>query len=188
MIIALAGMIASGKATAAQFLCAQYGAVSVDCSDALYETLDRFGISHTRENPQKLSRALRNAFGQDILGRALVRKIETISAQLLVIQGIHRLSDVAPFLAQKNFFLIFIDADAHLRFLWHRERNKSPGDAVMTFDDFLLRDCDEAQNEIESLKNETLYVIRNEPPQQDFLKKFDALFQHIATLSGWRKQ
>ena len=93
-IIGLIGEMGSGKDTFSEYLKEINENVFVlRFSDALTEVLKIFFSEVKREDQQWLSSGLRERFGQDILIKALIKKIEKIENGFIILNGVRRPDD-----------------------------------------------------------------------------------------------
>lgn len=178
-ILGLAGMMACGKNTAAGYLVAHFEAATIDYSEALYETLERFGISKNRVNTQNLSTFLRNAYGENVFERAMIKKINANAAPLIILSGIHRESDIAAIKKFPQFHLLYIETPAPLRYQWYILRAKSAEDAAMSYEEFMQRDMAETQTQIETLRLQANTVIENIGTREEFYRKISEVVAGI---------
>ena len=74
-ILALAGEMGCGKGTLTRYLIAKYDAQVYRFSNPLRDILDRIHKDKSRDNMQKLSTALRNAFGDDALSEIILADV-----------------------------------------------------------------------------------------------------------------
>ena len=79
IIIGLIGSIASGKGTVAKYLKEKYQAETFKFSKILRDMLKRAYLDQNRDNLIKISLALREAFGQDILAKIISRELDFIN-------------------------------------------------------------------------------------------------------------
>jgi dephospho-CoA kinase len=161
-IIGIAGEMASGKDTVTNYLVEQYGAVQYRFSDPLRSIL---GILHkeiTRDNLTALSTHLRTAFGQDLLAHVIEREAEKNPNELVVIDGVRRISDIDLVQGKDNFFLVYVDADVHVRYKRLHKRGQNEDDATLSFEEFLEDHGNETERFIPELKNVAQEVIFNE--------------------------
>jgi dephospho-CoA kinase len=164
--LAFAGRIRAGKSTIIDLLTLYLKATDVPTrfhrtSDPLNEFLDRWSLSRSRDNQQKLSRDVREIFGEDTIANAVKQRVLHDTAQVVFIDGFRRLADLAM-LKDLGGQLIFIDAVPWVR--WHRSLtalDARVGDKEMTFEEFLERDNAESEQLIAELGRHADYTIDN---------------------------
>lgn len=178
-IIGIAGKIASGKGVAAEHSMRAYHATCIDYSQFLYQALDIFSLPHERKNINALSIFLRAAYGQDVLSRAVLRELSTREDELVVLTGIRRLPELEDLSKIPDFTFVYIDSDIHKRYQRNQSTARKPGDATMTFEEFVQKDSDDSNSTIEGLKERTDYVIENNGTREEFLCEFDSVIAKI---------
>lgn len=163
VVVGLVGKIASGKTTVAQHLIEEHGAKVLRLSDTLSDCLDRLNLEKTRSNYQTLSEILRNSFGQDVISKSVKRDIEDMDAEIIIIEGVRRPSDIECLkeMYPESFFLINIEADAKLRYQRLSERNEKLDDSTKTWNDFLCDDNAESERAIGKIASTADFRIDN---------------------------
>lgn len=182
LLLGFAGEMASGKGTAAELVKLWHPETpSFRFSDSLREfwvlwrehlaTCHRLALPEEASTTdlQQLSTLVRQLFGENVLERAIVARAECSSAQspIVVIEGIRRLVDVSTLVAdpQYCFHLTYIEACPEVRWERHRIRNEKPGDADLTFEQFVELGRAEPEQQIRLLKPHAHLVIDNSGPQ-----------------------
>ncbi|MCX6720644.1 MAG: AAA family ATPase [Candidatus Staskawiczbacteria bacterium] len=169
-IIGLIGEMGAGKDTFCDFVRANYQNVYfLKFSDALTEVLKMFFDEVKREDQQWLSSALRERFGQDILVKALVKKIEKISDGIIILNGVRRPDD---FKALKSIGgkLIYVTADQKLR--WERVKTRGEkADDDVPFEKFVEMGKAEAESLITTIGAEADLKIENNSSKEDLYIK-----------------
>lgn len=176
-IFGITGKIACGKGSLADYLIKKYHAKKFGFSDPLKETLSTYDIELTRQNLQLLSTLLRKNFSEDVLARALMKRTFEAQEDIVIIDGVRRLTDIENFRKLKNFSLIFIDTDEKLRYARYVKRNQGPGDEKMSYEDFVKKDNAESENQIGSLKQFSQYIISNNGSMKEFYNKTDEIIE-----------
>lgn len=136
-IIGLTGPIASGKGTVKKYIEEKYGAKDCRFSTALRDILTRIGEEVSRENMQKMSTILRQNFGQNILAKIIAKDVEGLNSDIIVIDGVRRISDIEYLKDIPGFILISIDADPKIRYERMVNRNENKGESDKSFEQFL---------------------------------------------------
>ncbi|OGZ08045.1 MAG: hypothetical protein A3C13_04095 [Candidatus Lloydbacteria bacterium RIFCSPHIGHO2_02_FULL_50_11] len=170
--------MASGKGTATELVKLWYADTpSFRFSDTLREFWEcwrlHIAADHqivlpekpTTKDLQELSTALRRIFGENMMERATVLRAEQSASRspVVVIEGIRRLVDIRTLMEDQelNFRLIYIEASADVRWQRHRTRNEKPGDADLTFEQFLALGEAEPEKEIRLLRPSAHLVLDN---------------------------
>ncbi len=169
-IIGLIGEMGAGKDTFCDFVKANYQNVYfLKFSDALTEVLKMFFNEVKREDQQWLSSTLRERFGQDILVKALVKKIEKISDGIIILNGVRRPDD---FKALKSIGgkLIYVTAEQKLR--WERVKTRGEkADDDVPFEKFVEMGKAEAESLITVIGAEADLKIENNGTKEDLYIK-----------------
>jgi dephospho-CoA kinase len=136
-IIGFVGQAGSGKGTAANHLRLKNGAAVFTFSDFLHGILDLLHLPPSRDNLIKLSTALRQGLGQDVLANAMEKQVDESRAELVVVDGIRRPEDIEDLKKNPAFHLVEIVASPETRFARLKQRSDKPGETSMTWEDFL---------------------------------------------------
>lgn len=160
-IFGLAGEIAAGKGTIAQYLVKSYNAKTRAFSDALKDVADRMHLEKNRENLQKISTIFRENFHDNILSEVVFRDTQKDDAQIIVIDGVRRFADIEFFEKIENFKLIYIETDIKNRFERLKKRGEKSDDFSKTFDEFKKDHEREAEKEVRDLRKIADFAIDN---------------------------
>ena len=137
IIIGLTGPIASGKGTAKKYIVEKYAAKDCRFSSILRDILNRVDMPICRENLQKISTALRQTFGEDLLAKAIAKDATSLDSDIVVIDGVRRMTDIGHLIELNNFILVSIDAEPKVRYERLVLRNENEDDRSKTFQGFL---------------------------------------------------
>jgi len=169
-IIGLIGEMGAGKDTFCDYLKGNYQNVYfLKFSDALTDILKMFFDDVKREDQQWLSSSLRERFGQDILVKALVKKIEKISDGIIILNGVRRPDD---FKALKSIGgkLVCVTADQKLR--WERVKIRGEkADDDVPYEKFVEMGKAEAESMITVIGAEADIKIENNDDKEEFYHK-----------------
>lgn len=161
-IIGLTGMIASGKGTVKKYIVEKYGAKDCRFSTALRDVLTRIDEEISRESMQKISQVLRENYGQNILAKIIAKDVREIDSDIIVIDGVRRLSDIEYLKDIPGFVLIRIEADPKIRYERMVKRNENKGDDKKTFEKFLKDHEADSDREVpETMQNATIAIDNN---------------------------
>ncbi|MDD5438152.1 MAG: AAA family ATPase [Patescibacteria group bacterium] len=175
LIIGFVGQVGSGKGTAAHILQEKYGATIFIFSGILTDVLNRLFLPSSRENLINMSMTLRQGFGQNVLAKTMSRQIEESNAEIVVVDGIRRLEDIEDLTTNPNFHLIEISVDPKVRFERLKKRNQKPGEAEMTWEDFLAVGQKETELTIAKVAEQAPIKLNNESDIQGLEKQLDGL-------------
>lgn len=176
-IIGITGEMVGGKTLAASYLIDKYGAEAYRFSTILRDVTDRLQIEQNRNNLANLSTLLRKQFGEDLLAKVVSQDVKKANANLIVIDGVRRLSDIKYLQDLSEFTLVYIDADIKTRYNRVIKRNENVDDKTKTFDEFVENNKAEAEQEIPLLKKRAREIIINEDSLGSFYDKLDKLIK-----------
>lgn len=200
-VVGIAGEIASGTTTAAEYAKEKYGAAThrfsiplqdVACilsaslkeTEALKKTIERLYLPEnenkqqlrealvavfdrqyrecitpdSREVLQKLSTLLRQTFGEDLLGNAVVEDIKRFDNTCVVVEGIRRPRDISNLCALPHFSFLYIDASFETRWERFQKRAQYADEQKMTRDVFGAICNQESERQIRGLIHYDAYA------------------------------
>ena len=175
IIIGLTGQIACGKGVVKNFLIENYQANDYRFSSILRDVLKRLNIEESRVNIAKMSTLLRQGFSEDLLAQAMAKDVKNDPSTFIVIDGIRRMADIKFLKELDNFFLVSIEAEAEIRYQRVVERNENPGDDKKTWEDFLVDERAETEQQIPETMGQANFTINNNG-------SWDELWQEIHNL------
>jgi dephospho-CoA kinase len=177
-IIGIVGEMSSGKDTFCDYVKENYQNVYfLRFSDALTEILKIFFDDIKREDQQWISSALRERFGQDILVKALVKKIDNIKDGIVILNGVRRPGD---FTALKSIGgkLVYITADPKKR--WERMKTRGEkSDDDVPFEKFIEMGKAEAESLITVIGAEADVKIENNGTKEEFYQQVKRVIDSI---------
>lgn len=179
VILGFVGQIASGKDVSKKYLEKKYNAQSCRFSTILRDVLTRIGIEIKRENLQKISTVLRQTFGEDLLALAISKDAANFEADIVIVDGVRRLTDISHLVALPHFFLVKIEADPELRYERMKTRNENVGDDKKTYEDFLKDHEVEADREIPKVMATAKYSLDNNGSVEDLYSQLDKLVGNL---------
>lgn len=162
LIIGLAGEMASGKTTVARHLVKKHGGESYRFSTILRDIAERLGIEENRDNLATMSTVLRGAFGEDILAKAVRNDVADAAADMVVIDGARRFSDIEYLKELPLFKLVYIKVSQEKRYQRVTKRRENADDAAKTFEEFKRDNEAEAERQIPELEAHADIVIEND--------------------------
>lgn len=179
-IIGLVGKQGSGKGTVANILQEKYGAKLFRFSAILGDVLDRIAVEKTRDNLIALSEALRKTFGEDVLAYAIERDAATSDADLVVVDGIRRVEDLAALEPLPQFRLVKVEAPIKTRFQRSKARGEKTGESDMSWEEFLKVE-NEAPTEvtIPSVEARAGVAIENDGTREELETKVRDLMEKL---------
>lgn len=150
MIFGLVGERLSGKDTIANYLVQKHGAFHVRHSHILDEILDILDIPKTRRNEIDLGMNLRTSFGDEVIAKAVQKRVRDSNAQIIVMNGIrfqHELDNARQLGAR----IIYVTAPEDLRYKRFTERSEKVDDAKLTQEEFQALDKEPTEINIHEL-------------------------------------
>ena len=179
IIIGLVGPIACGKEAAKKYIAQKYNSKDCKFSTSLRDVLNRLAIEVSRENLQKLSSALRPVFGEDLLAKVIASDASKLDSDIIIVDGVRRMSDIKYLKELPNFYLIAVDADPKLRYERMKARNENVGDSEKTFEQFLADQNNEADKEIPIVISNAKFAIDNGGTLEELYSKVDKIITQL---------
>ena len=179
IIIGLVGSLASGKETVKKYLIEKYNAKDCRFSSILRDVLSRLNIPISRENLQKVSTVLRANFGENLLAKAIANDASKLEADIVLIDGVRRFTDIEHLQALPNFILVKIDADPKIRYERMKIRNENEGDSLKTFEEFLEDHEAEADKQIPEVMKAAKYSIDNSGTFEELYQQIDKIIEEL---------
>ena len=179
IILGFVGDLASGKGTVCKYLNEKYGVNSYRFSTMLRDVLNRIYVEQNRENLQDLSTFLRQRYGQDIMSKVIVKDVLNDKNNIVAVEGIRRPTDITYLRELSGFHLIYITAEAKIR--WQRmvSRKENADDANKTFEQFLKDEQAEADALIKELGKKAEFTITNDDAMEEFYSKMEGVLKKI---------
>lgn len=179
IILGLVGPMACGKETVKQYLVTKYDAKDCRFSSILRDILNRVSVPVSRDTLQRVSTVLRANFGENLLAKAIANDASKLEANIVVIDGVRRFTDIEHLNELPNFTLIKINADPKVRYERMKLRNENAGDAEKTFEEFLEDHEKEADKQIPEVMKTAKYSIDNSGTFEDLYKQIDEIITEL---------
>lgn len=179
LIVGLTGEKAGGKGTIAAYLKERYGATAYRFSDPLTATLKLLNLPVTRQNQIGLSIILRREFGEDVLAKALTKMAAENPSELVVVDGIRRMADIAALKTLPRFHYWYVTADVRTRFERSRARGEKEGDRDMPFEKFAAEEQAETEVSIKETAAGACDRIDNDGTIDELHAKVDGLMKEL---------
>nr|AIA15945.1 Unknown Function [uncultured bacterium]AIA17983.1 Unknown Function [uncultured bacterium] len=178
LILALTGEKLSGKDTTALYLQSRYGAFHVRHSDFLDEILRILDLSVSRRNEIDLGMALRKTFGNGVLGKALMKRVEASQSPVLAINGV-RISDEYQNIRDMGGHLIYVTAPVKMRYERYMNRKLKADDAQQTLQQFQAQEQEWTEREISEIGKKAEYKITNDGTLEALHQKIDQIMSKL---------
>ncbi len=177
LILGIAGEMSSGKGTIAQHIIAERGGSAHRFSTILRDILDRVYLDQSRENFQVLSLILRKNFGEDVLAKSIYHDVKNDEHDIVVVDGVRRMADIAYLGEIPHFKLVYVEADMQIRYDRIVKRGEKTDDLNKTFEEFKAEHEADAELQIRDLKNYANYVVNNDGVYTDLYKQIDEIIK-----------
>lgn len=164
LIIGIVGENGAGKTSVLKYLKQKLGETTCQTlrfSDVLSETLALWDIPQTRANLQLLPQLMDSGYGPGSLSRAVAKRIEESSSDILLIDGVRWDSDEKLIRSFKNSLLVYVTAPPRLRFQRLKARREKAGEDVLTWEQFLVEDSAPNEVQIPHIGKRANFVITN---------------------------
>ena len=172
LYLAIIGHTATGKEScyraAKEALAGKLTASIHHFSDPLSETLDLLGLPKSRPNQQLLSTILRQAFGENMLGNIIFKRVLADPADVVFLDGVRRPKDVDMLKNLPNSFLGYIFAPPEEAYKRLVVRNDRLGDAEKTWEEFLSEKSAETESLIDALRPMADFELDNSARDPEF--------------------
>ncbi len=178
IIIGLVGPIASGKGTIAQYLKEKRNADIFRFSTSLRDVLERLHCEITRTHMQKVSRALRESLGQDLLAKVVAEDVKESEKKIIVIDGIRRWQDIKYLKEMDNFILVGIEADPKTRYKRLTGREENQGDKEKTYEEFLADHQKETETTIPEILKKAEKTINNQGVREELYQQIEKIIKN----------
>ncbi len=177
-IIGLLGETGSGKDTFGNHIKSKVDSVEVfRFSQPLTDVLGIFFEKIKKEDQQWLANNLRDRFGEDILSKAIVKKIKESQKELVVLNGV-RVSEDFNLIKSLGGIIVYITAPIEER--WKRVRLRGEkGDDGASFEEFLKIGMGRPEQQIKELGGKADFKIENNGNIEDFEEKIDHLINNL---------
>lgn len=180
LILGLTGEKASGKGTVAAYLKERYGASSYRFSDILTTTLKIYGLPISRPNQIKLFEILSEAFGSDVLARAMRERAADDANAIVVVDGVRRMDDIKYLRELSGFHIVYVTAYQRLRYERSVARNEKADESELTFDEFAHEEATASTEiTIPGVAAQAEIKIENNGTKEELFEKIGALVAKI---------
>ncbi len=179
IILGFVGELSSGKGTACRYLHKTHNAPSYRFSNILRDLLKRLSLDITREHQQSMSQIIREKFGQDTLARVIASDVTNDPSQLITVDGVRRLPDLAYLKQIPGFYLVSITADPLVRYQRLILRGENSDDTSKTFEQFQIDSKAEAELQIQEAAQTAQYTINNNGSLDELHQQLEGILARI---------
>lgn len=172
LYLAIIGHTATGKESC--YIAAKEGfigklSVSIyHFSDPLSEVLDLLYLERSRPNQQLLSTILRRAFGENLLGNIIFKRVLADTADVVFLDGVRRSQDIEMLKKLPDSYLGYVWAPPEEMFKRSVKRSDRPGDAKKTWEQFQTEQSAEAESLIDILRPMANFELDNSLNDPEF--------------------
>lgn len=177
-VLGLVGKTGSGKDTFFEYIKKNYQ--DVFCfrfSDPLSEILRIFFKRIKKEDQQWLGFVLRQRFGNDILGKAILKKIKNIKRGIIILNGVRYFKEY-KMIKKLGGKIIYITANSKIRWKRVRKRGEKKDDFI-SYKKFLELEKAKTEIFIPQIGKRADFKIDNSLSKKDFCQKIEKLMKKI---------
>lgn len=178
IIIGLVGEVGSGKDTVGKYLEKEYGAKQVRFADPIKDTLSIYFDKLSRVDQQWLFLAFQERFGDDILSRAIRKKIDDETNPIVVVNGLRMPPDLKFIRSFKNNKILYITASAKTRWERASKRDEKSDDST-TFENFQKIDLKPTEINVPKIGAEADFKVENEKDLEYLLSETDKFMEGL---------
>lgn len=181
IIIGLIGEKGSGKGTVSDYLIEKYGAIHYGTSKILRRTLEDLHLPVTRDNLVKLALVLKEGYGPSVIIDSLIIDMEKNGSDIIIADGIRMHGDVEPFRKKygKNFFLVYVTADARKRYERIKMRKEKEGEDKLTFIEFLAEEAKLTEISIHEIGKQADFTLNNDKGKKELINQTEKMLEKI---------
>ncbi len=178
IIIGLLGETGSGKDTVAKYLEEKYGARLMRFADPIKDTLSIYFDKLSKEDQAWLYLVFKNRFGEDILSKAMAKRVDDEKKQLLVINGVRMPSDYDFVKKYPNSQVLYITASEKTR--WQRVTSRGEkSDDNIDIEKFRKLDQEETEIHVPEIGAKADKTIHNEKDLNYLLTEVDQYMKEL---------
>lgn len=172
MILGLSGTLSSGKDTVAEYLIGKEGFQHVSLSTILREIAKEKKLELNLKNLTNLGNSILRDYGPAYLVKRAEKKADF--SKDLVISSVRQPSEIEYLRTKKNFFMVFVDADAEVRFKRLVKRGRQ-GDSE-TLEEFIATEKKQIDGQtgamdLNKCREMADYLIENNGTMEEFEAK-----------------
>ncbi len=181
IVIGLAGTIASGKDTVADYVTRKFNGQSVSFSQPLRDILNRVFLPIHRINLSKLAQTLVDNFGGDVLSHTVAEEIKINTKEIFVLPNIRRDSDYACMIGEPDFDFYLVGIKTDIKTCYERliKRGQNVDDKSKTWEDFQKDLLLSTEVEIANLVKKSAYQLDNNGTHEELYSQIDKLISEL---------
>jgi len=179
IILCLAGQMASGKDTVADYIVKKYDGVSVSSSQPLRDILNRAFLPVNRLNLSWLAQTLVDRFGDDVLSNIVEKEISASDKNIFVMPNVRREGDIACLKNLPGFLLVGVKADPKICYQRLVGRGQNVDDQTKTWEQFQKDLQLSTEVAIDELINKSSVQIDNNGTLEELHLQIDKIITEI---------
>ena len=181
IVIGLAGSIASGKDTVADYLVKQYGGQSVSFSQPLRDILTRVFTTINRVNMSKLAQFLVDNYGSDVLSKTIAEEIKLSDKKIFILPNIRRDSDYYCMESEPTFKFVLVGVNTDIKTCYDSltKRTQNADDQSKTWEQFQKDLQLSTEVEIAGLVKKASHQLDNNGTFEELYKQIDLLLKEL---------
>lgn len=179
IVLGLAGQIASGKDTVANYIVEKHGGVSLSFSRPLRDILNIACLPINRINMSWLAQTLIDRFGGDTISNIIGKEIESSDKQIFILPNIRREDDAAYFKDWPGYILVGIETDDRVCYERLIKRGQNEDDKVKTWEEYQKDRQLSTEVEIEGLIKKASIKINNNGTLEELYTQVDKIIEKI---------
>jgi dephospho-CoA kinase len=178
IIVGLLGETGSGKDTVAKYLEEKFGAKLMRFADPIKDTLSIYFDKLSKEDQAWMYQVFKNRFGEDILSKAMAKRVDDEKSQLIIINGVRMPSDYEFVKRYPDSQILYVTAAEETRWKRVTARGEKTDDNI-TIEKF--RELDKAETEIHIpvIGSKADKIIRNEKDLVYLLGEVDKYMKEL---------
>lgn len=145
-------------------------------STMLAEILERCGANTGRNNKIALVQELEEKFGEGTVASGMYRRLKNDRTTVKVIDSVRLPADEEALRKEENNILLYITADANIRYDRHKARNRDTGDDKTTFEEFLAGEKASTEKHAANIGSRANWKIENNFNDEELLKDWIRIF------------
>ncbi len=177
-IIGLVGETGSGKDTFCEIAKSNFPSAStLRFSEALTTILGLFFDEIKKEDQQRLANTLRDVLGEDVLMRAVEKKIRESENEIIIVNGI-RVKEEFDFIKKTGGTVVYITVDSKTR--WERVKKRGDRkDDDASYEKFLEIDSGRTEKQIKEIGRSADIIIDNKGSWKELEEKVVKLIKDL---------
>ncbi len=178
IVIGLVGEVGSGKDTVGKYLEEKYGAKQVRFADPIKDALSIYFNKLSRADQHWLFTAFQERFGDDILSKAIKKRIDDEPNQIVVVNGLRMPPDLKFIRSFENNKILYVTAGAKTRWERASKRDEKSDDST-SFENFEKIDLKSTEVNVPKIGAEADCKINNEFDLNHLLTDTDKFMENL---------